>query len=81
MIVPVLLIISTVLDYYSNTDATQTTYALRKSQIENPFMFVSLIIVLVCFCITMFFIAYIALTKYLQYFCTAVPSKANRNES
>lgn len=33
MIVPILLIISTVLDFYSNTDSTQTDYALRNSQI------------------------------------------------
>jgi len=33
MLVPILLIISTVLDYYSNTDSAKTDYAFRKSQI------------------------------------------------
>ncbi len=31
--VPIMLIISTVLDYYSNPDPTKTTFALRNSQI------------------------------------------------
>ena len=44
MTVPILIIISTTIDFYSNTDQALTSFALRTNQIQNPFMLASIII-------------------------------------
>ena len=61
MIPAILIMISTTVDFYSSQDGNATPWQNRASQIQNPFMFVSLIIVAVC-----------ALATFLFFFCVVV---------
>ena len=55
MIVPVLVTISTAIDFYSNENLDLGNFKLRSSQIDNPFMLVSVIVYVICFAMTVLF--------------------------
>jgi hypothetical protein len=57
---PILLIITTSIDYYN-----PNLFDKRSNQIENPFAYVSLIIVLLCFTFTVISLIYLLCTNFL----------------
>lgn len=58
-LVPILLVISTRIDYYD-----MDRFRSRSNQIDNPFAYVSLIIVIVCFSLTLAFLIFVWIKKF-----------------
>ena len=65
MIVPILLIISTMKDYYSNSDPTLIDFVTRGNQINNGFFVASIAIYVVCFAATVIFFIYLVIYRYI----------------
>lgn len=76
MIVPLLLIISTAVDFYSNTN-----FDLRSSQIENPFMLASVVIYSFFFALTVIFLIYIIVSNEMNNPGSTNKQKAEKEES
>lgn len=66
MVVPILLIISTMHDFYSNADPNLIDFVTRGNQINNCLFQASIGIYVACFAATMIFFGYLVIYRYVE---------------